>query len=915
MTLSARYWCGLATLLLALATCPAADEPLSRVEIGKIGKAATALVELSGRRGYGSAFCVHPSGLFLTNEHVAQGDVSLILNPGLKTEKVCPAKVVRSDKGVDLALLRVEGVKDLPALAIGSDNDLSELMEVVAFGFPFGTALAPDRKEYPTVSVNAGSITSLRRKGDRLHRIQLDVALNPGNSGGPVLDRNGKVVGVVVAGVQGSGVNFAIPANEVATFVARPDIEFDPPTLNPANVYRPVLFEARVVPVLPSDVPLTVDLILKPAEGREKSHRMEAAAGKYRVSAAPLPPPPGPLALRLLAQFDNGLLNATTADRDFKVGGRALKLSEVRSLQLKPQPRALLHDGKSAEGPVSGLDAVPVRLGEQSLPVDLARAAEVKFAAAVETDEVWYTLLVRQGDKEIFRQTECLVVEGLLPTPTAAAGPRGIKPPLLEGNPAVRKLASAVSDVAVGGAGRYLVLHLPALHKLAVFDVSAAEVVGHIPVKEEKCLFAAGLKDVVVVLPGAGTMERWSLKTFEREVAVALPVKGVPRAVAMGSASRGPLLMHWAVGTQDLDRASFALFNVERMQLAESDLKVYPALGHSYRDLVHLRASANGKVFGMWCTSHSPSGVGVIIAGGAGAQSYYGHWSGGHVLPGPDGTLLFTGVGTCAPQQSLVNAQQPQGETVLPACHGDYYLSLPRPGHLRFPQPGRPAGGPDGAVTLRAPGKDRPIATLTDLKMPAPDEQWIKHDFTFDKRVHLIPEARLIVTIPVTDDRLVLCRYGGAAGPGGGEGGPQKGNAPAASDPPAPANNNRPQPSAPVNNVRAQPPAPNPPVPVNNNRPPAAAPNPPAPVNNSRAQPPFDDDSATPPAGENPVISFGEYGVVPVSARTVVILGGIAGGVLLLLAALGAVFYLTSSRAAREKAPRRRKRVDTIADR
>jgi hypothetical protein len=523
-------------------------------------------------------------------------------------------------------------------------------------------------------------------------------------------------------------------------------------------VYTPVLFEAKVVPILPSEAPLTVDLILKPAEGRERSHRMEPAADKYRVTTAPLPPPPGPLALRLLAQFDNGLLNATTADRDFKIGDRAVKLSEVRSLQLKPQPRAILHDGKTLEGPVSGLGAVPVRLGGQSLPVDLATAAEVRFATAVETDEVWYTLLVRQGDKEVFRQTECLVVEGLLPTPTASAGPRGIKPPMLEGNPAVRMLASSVTDVAVGGAGRYLVLHLPGLHKLAVFDVSAAEVIGHIPVKEDKCLFAAGLKDVVVLLPGAGTIERWSLKTFEREVVTALPVKGVPKAVAMGSASRGPLLVHWATGTQDLDRASFALVNVERMQLVESDLKVYPALGHSYRDLVHLRASANGRVFGMWCTSHSPSGVGVIIAGAAGTESYYGHWSGGHVVPGPDGTVLFTRVGTCAPQQSLTNMQQPQGNAVLPACHGDYYLSLPQAG---TPQPGRPPAGPAGAVTLRALGKDRPIATLADLNLPAPGEEWIKHDFTFDKRVHLIPEARLIITIPASNDRLVLYRFGG----------------------------------------------------------------------------------------------------------------------------------------------------------
>ncbi len=64
-----------------------AQKPLSRVDIARIGKAATALVEVKAPHGFGSAFCIHPSGLFLTNAHVTKGDVTLILNPSLKTER------------------------------------------------------------------------------------------------------------------------------------------------------------------------------------------------------------------------------------------------------------------------------------------------------------------------------------------------------------------------------------------------------------------------------------------------------------------------------------------------------------------------------------------------------------------------------------------------------------------------------------------------------------------------------------------------------------------------------------------------------------------------------------------------------------------------------------------------------------
>jgi S1-C subfamily serine protease len=790
----------------------AAEGQLARTQLAKLGKVATALVEVKAgptqglRQGYGSAFCIHRSGLFVTNEHVvyppgpvlghqpgARGEVTLVLNPGEKTQKSYAAQVIRTDKQLDLALVRVDGANNFPALNFGDDEQLEELMDVVAFGFPFGAGIegggappsgqpaAANRRDYPSVSVNPGSITALRRKGGDLDRIQLDATINPGNSGGPVLDKNGKVIGLVVSlavaqGLGRTGISHAIPVSHLKRFLARPDIVFDPPKLSPANVYKPVAFEAKVVPILPSEAPLTVDLILKPDRGREQSHRMEAAGDKYRVTTVPLPPPPGPLKLRLLAQFENGLLNGTTVDRAFKVSDRQVRFSEVRSVQRKPGPRAVFNDGKTVEGPVSGLDAVPVQLGEQSLAVDLAQAEEVKLAPAVETDQVWCTLLVRQGAKEILRQTESLLVEGLLPNPNASAGPTGIKPPALEGNVAIRKLASAVDDVAVGGAGRYLVLHFPSLHKLAVFDVSAAEVVGYIPVKEDNLRFAAGLEDVVVLLPGAGTIERWSLKTLEREVVTPLPIKGVIKAVAMGSASKGPLLVHWGPVSNGAIYYGFALISMKTMKLVQLEVPIAPHMQPhllSSQEIIHLRAAANGKVFGMWSTSHLPSGVGVIVTSDAGVRSYYGHWGSGHVLPGPDGKILFTRFGTCAPEVTLTDMPPPQGGPVLPACHGDYYLSLPaaaNPGQVRpspfpprpgNPQPGQPPASKAGTVMVRALGKDKPIATLPDLELLAPREESIKHDFTFDKRVHLVPEARLLITIPDSNDRLVLHRFSG----------------------------------------------------------------------------------------------------------------------------------------------------------
>jgi hypothetical protein len=423
MAAQVRRLGALMVLLAVIGTCRADDEGLSRDKIAKIGKAATAIVEAKDGTVSGSAFCINASGFFVTNERAVRGDVGtvrLVLDSGLETQKGIEARVVRTDGQLGLALLRVEGKGNYPALTLGSDHGLGELTELVTFGFPFGKPLMFDKDSFPSVTVKTGTVTQLPRKGGALHRIQMDAG-DPGCSGGPVLDKSGKVIGVVDAGADGKTFNSAIPVSVVARFLDLPDVQFDPPLLGPGSIFKPVPFEARVTPVLPSAAPFTVDLVLKPSTGTERTHPMEADGDKYRVTAVPVPLPSGPLTLPLLARFNNGTLEATVSDQAFKVGEREVMLSEVRGIRLASGPRAALHDGKKIEGTVSGLDEVPVRLGEQTLKVNLAKATELKFAPPTETDHVWYTLVVRQGDKEIFRQCKSLIIQGHEPTPPGAS--------------------------------------------------------------------------------------------------------------------------------------------------------------------------------------------------------------------------------------------------------------------------------------------------------------------------------------------------------------------------------------------------------------------------------------------------------------------------------------------------------------
>jgi hypothetical protein len=283
-------------------------------------------------------------------------------------------------------------------------------MDAVAFGFPLADNPPLGREGHPSISVNAGSITALHRRDGLLEEIQLDAELNPGNSGGPVLDSHGKVIGLVRSGLVArglgrTGMNQAIPVSTVARFLARPEVEFTVPLLKSGELRKPVQFEARVTPLLPSAAPLTVNLILKAGNGPERTARMAADGDRYRLTAVPIPGRAEPRTLHLVVRFDNATLDATTPERSFKVGGRELALGEVRSIRPGSPSTVVLQGGDTITGALVGLEAVPARLNGQTMSVDMASAKEVNFAEPDQGDNVVYTLVVRQGDTEVFRQT------------------------------------------------------------------------------------------------------------------------------------------------------------------------------------------------------------------------------------------------------------------------------------------------------------------------------------------------------------------------------------------------------------------------------------------------------------------------------------------------------------------------------
>jgi S1-C subfamily serine protease len=152
-------------------------------------------------------------GLVLTNAHVVNGASSISVR--LLDGRTFAAEVVGAESDFDLAVLRLEGAKDLPAVRMADSMDLLPGETVIAIGNPFGFSH----------TVTTGVISALDRtlqaeEGILTDLVQTDAAINPGNSGGPLLNILGELVGINTAiHARGEGIGFAIPIHKARSVV------------------------------------------------------------------------------------------------------------------------------------------------------------------------------------------------------------------------------------------------------------------------------------------------------------------------------------------------------------------------------------------------------------------------------------------------------------------------------------------------------------------------------------------------------------------------------------------------------------------------------------------------------------------------------------------------------------------------
>lgn len=324
-------------------------------------KKATALVDL-GSLGSGSAFCVDTTGVFLTNNHVIDsrgigGTVTLVLNPSEKNERLLVARVASVSEEHDLAVLLVPDAKDLTALPLETAEAITEVDSVTAYGFPFGKRLSGKAGEYPSVSINTGKVTALRKRDGELAVIQIDAAVNPGNSGGPLVNDAGEVVGVIVSGNQAARLAFAIPARNVTELLQRPALLIKHPEVAYADRYQPCPITVEVIELTSNSAPDAMELEVTTELGSVRRFPGKKVGRTFEFQFSPLEPAFSDTRLKLMSRQGSAAHELIVTDRSIRVGKRELRLSQIRKIERRDQQQIVTctSDLKLA-GPVSGLE-------------------------------------------------------------------------------------------------------------------------------------------------------------------------------------------------------------------------------------------------------------------------------------------------------------------------------------------------------------------------------------------------------------------------------------------------------------------------------------------------------------------------------------------------------------------------------
>ncbi len=785
-----------------------------RIRAIEAARKATALVA-TAQGSLGTAFCIDPQGLFLTLDEVAnppsaqvtthfeyeQGiglsrtreerspqthPMAVVLNLGSPDVKQLPVRIIWKDKESRLVLLKAETRGPLPALELAGPGGVAPGKEVVAVGLP-AVGRVPHLAASPTPTVRArpGSVASIRTKEARPWFYQLDIDPPPGYAGGPVLDEQGRVTGVIAQGLPGTDIHYILPIDATFSPLA---VDFEP--LRPLfrDRHTPVDWTVRIYSRTPMPKDATVEVRLGTGAAGRVFPARPTGERTYTTRVVPVPPEESdPVGLTLAMRPE--ALRATIADREVRVGATAVRLSQLRRIEQGPSPRALTVDGRRLIGPVTGLGVIEGGRGHRRVRIDPGEAPAIWLECpAPEAEPIEAEVVAKAGGVVLGRIRKTLsyadppfqtsrhfdpakvgVARIWRPVSTSdvamAAADVSREPRAATGSPPaadplVCRLPGKIAALAVGGAGRYLLLQLKEQRRLAIFDAQRADLSGVVELADDDALIAANADKGFVAYPKLRLIDRIDLESARFDRSAAFPFEATPRVVLAGPASAGPLLAIFHAGRADDSFAQPALGFLDPDTMGPVAPRTFRRKGEKgwveLRDASEFTAgkqsdyavSSSGDVF--WYVPRTP-GVVLALVGDRGDMFHSN-------LPDPGSLATIASRSFLSKSgrfdlDSSPLARRPDPGSILGVISSQdpaYYLLV------RSSTPQAARGNPAlPTLEVCSAASDRRLFVVNGLVEMKPQ---MNNVLTLGQRFHLVPAARLIVTIPIENDRLVVRR-------------------------------------------------------------------------------------------------------------------------------------------------------------
>jgi len=729
-------------------------------------KKATAYLEVSGGWSSGTAFCISEEGYFMTCAHVLDGKsfgdkVKLSLEPGLPGERNLEATVIRVAAGLDLAILKVDEA-GLSSLKIGDSSGLRETEDIVVAGFPLGDFLNSG-KGAPAVTISTGKVTALRGEDGVIETVQVDAELNPGNSGGPVINAKGEVVGVAVSTIVGTRLNFAISTARMELLMHSPRVDVS----EPERIGFKARHEKASIGVIldflrkPEQPPALRAWFIGASSGEREVEVRESREGAYEVEGVPVAIDAAGVAKYLRCELikEAGTARHTQTceilDGTLKVNGQEIELSKV-SLVLPARGVVLGHDGNEISGSIEGLNQlqriwqgrVEVLDGSNYDAVALrpTRALQEEVTFRIEVKGPGYVTNVR-GVLPLEEGESTVISFGDARRPPFVPSREGEE--TFPGERVEVAMEGEIQDVGWGGGGRYVAAYLRDLRRLEVVDCVMGAIVGTVPVVGEDAVFGIGARELLVA--EGNRVTRWRLNPFGK---VGEPVSWVPGRIhhlSVGHSATQVVGVHSDV----LDGAG--LFRFELRDIEDGRLLAIEPINAKLGKAVHIRASAEGYVHGMFENTRPSAEARLYYPSGAELKEERA-MEAGWLTPGPDGQLFYTAggwVGIRGYEQLRTTTWESHAlfPTTVNGLAG------------RLPAIDPKGQGLDGApmLDLVDPIGERVLLPdwiefpEFDSKSMAVSRTFLREDpLTWDKRIFCSPQLGIVATVPLAGRSVVI---------------------------------------------------------------------------------------------------------------------------------------------------------------